>query len=310
MPSIFLSYSREDLSLIQELTAQLNIHTEISIWRDQEKIYGGQKWPKILGEAIADQDVFLLAWSKNAAISHFVEFEWTTALALKKVIVPCLLDNTPLPSSLAALHAIDSDEIANIVTAVNGVKLNENATRKAEVVSKLEQIQATNSETVLQHVKALFDQPNWAVHGNVIQGENVTIHIGERAIQPTQGLLEKWQIWVGIMVGVLTILSLITELPGKIMSTIKPQVEVSTLQSLAGAIRNEANDPLPGVQVSLPQFNLTNTTDRYGQFRFDVKASKQDSVALLAQKPGYQNYEADVTLGNTSLGFTMRIKKP
>lgn len=78
------------------------------------------------------------------------------------------------------------------------------------------------------------------------------------------------------------------------------------LQVLSGAIRNEANEPLADVQVSLPQFTLAQPTDQFGQFRFEVKASEQETVALLAQKPGYQTYETDVTLGNTSLGFTMR----
>ena len=96
MPTIFLSYSRADLPLIEQLEAQLKSHQDISIWRDQEQIYGGQKWPKVLGEAIAAQDVFLLAWSKNAAASHFVEFEWCTAIALKKTIVLYLLDSSSL----------------------------------------------------------------------------------------------------------------------------------------------------------------------------------------------------------------------
>lgn len=61
MPTVFLSYSRADLPHIQQLEARLTAHAEISIWRDQEKIYGGQKWPRVLGETIADQDVFLLA---------------------------------------------------------------------------------------------------------------------------------------------------------------------------------------------------------------------------------------------------------
>ena len=55
MPSVFLSYSRDDLSLIEHLERLLKSSPEISIWRDQEKLYGGQKWPKILGEAIADR---------------------------------------------------------------------------------------------------------------------------------------------------------------------------------------------------------------------------------------------------------------
>lgn len=106
MPTVFLSYSRADLPLIEQLEARLLDRPEIAIWRDQDKIYGGQKWPKILGEAIADHDVFLLAWSKNAAAFHFVDLEWTTALGLKKTIIPCLLDSTPLPPLLRATHAL------------------------------------------------------------------------------------------------------------------------------------------------------------------------------------------------------------
>ena len=118
MPSVFLSYSREDLPLIEQLEAQLKKHSEISIWRDQEKIYGGQKWPKVLGEAIADQDVVLLAWSKHAAAFHFVEFEWCTALAQKKTIIPCLLDSTAMPLSLAATQGIFQTSLSSSMASV------------------------------------------------------------------------------------------------------------------------------------------------------------------------------------------------
>ncbi len=84
MPSVFLSYSHEDLPLIEQLETQLKSHPEVSVWRDQDKIYGGQKWPKMWGKAIASQDGFLLVWSKTAAKSKRVEFEWRTAIALKK----------------------------------------------------------------------------------------------------------------------------------------------------------------------------------------------------------------------------------
>ena len=310
MSTVFLSYSREDLSRIEQIAAKLKSYPEISIWRYQEKLYGGQKWPKVLGEAIADQDIFLLAWSKNAADSHFVEFEWTTALALKKVIVPCLLDGTPLPFSLAAMDAISGEDFPKIVTALTGASLTEDAGRRSEIISKLGQIKATKSEEVLQAAKTLFDQQSWTVQGNVIQGENVTVQMGEGVGKPIQGFLEKWQTWVGIIVGVLTAVTLAIELPNKMESAPKPvEMEKPKLQPLSGAIRSEANDPLPDVQVSLPQFNLTRTTDQFGHFLFEVTASEQHTVALLAQKSGYQTYETDVTLGNTSLGFTMR-KKP
>ena len=60
MSSVFLSYSREDLKIIQRLEHGLAANG-VSVWRDQEKIYWGEKWPKVLGEAIADLDSFLLA---------------------------------------------------------------------------------------------------------------------------------------------------------------------------------------------------------------------------------------------------------
>jgi hypothetical protein len=47
MPGVFLSYSRADLPLIEQLAARLRASSpEISIWRDQEKIYGGQQSPR------------------------------------------------------------------------------------------------------------------------------------------------------------------------------------------------------------------------------------------------------------------------
>ncbi len=52
MPTVFLSYNRADLPLIKQLEGQLKSHPDIAIWRDQDKIYGGQKWSKVLGEAI------------------------------------------------------------------------------------------------------------------------------------------------------------------------------------------------------------------------------------------------------------------
>lgn len=319
MPSVFLSYSREDLPLIEKLEAQLKNHSDLAIWRDQEKIYGGQKWPKVLGEAIADQDVFLLAWSKNSAASHFVEFEWCTAIALKKTIVPCLLDSTTLPSFLTATNAVSIDNPAGLIAALTGTHLEEDVARRAEISRKFEQITDTEPQEVLKAAKTLFDQRGWTVQGNVIQGEYVTVHVGEGTTPAAKGLAEKWQTWVGILVGVLTAVTLMIELPKKLTpapaspppslpTPAQVQPDQPKRQTLGGAIRGEGNDPLEGVQVSLPQFTLTTTTDKFGQFRFDVTASEQETVGLLAQKPGYQTYEADVTMGNTALGFTMRRK--
>jgi TIR domain/Carboxypeptidase regulatory-like domain len=318
MPSVFLSYSRADLTLIEQLEAQLKSHPEISIWRDQEKIYGGQKWPKMLGEVIADQDVFVLAWSKNSAASHFVEFEWCTAIALKKTIVPCLLDETSLAPSLRTFHSYRLDDAAGLITSLRGAPLVDRQ-RREPVIRKLNEITATEETAVLVQAKAVFAQQQWTVQGNVYQAGG-DIHIHNEPAAPTgtekaKPLVEKWQAWVGLIVAILTAMTLVVQLSKNLEPATSPitptpaTVEPLKLLLLSGSIRSEANDPLSDVQVSLPQFKLTTTTDQFGQFRFEVTASDQDTVALLAQKPGYQTYEADVTLGNTALGFTMR-KKP
>jgi hypothetical protein len=76
-------------------------------------------------------------------------------------------------------------------------------------------------------------------------------------------------------------------------------------QSLAGIILDAQGNPLPDVVVTLPAFNLSDTTDTRGTFSFDVKAEKEASVRLMAQKPGYQTHRQDATWGNTQLTFTM-----
>jgi hypothetical protein len=313
MPTVFLSYSRADLPLIEQLEAQLITHPEISIWRDQEKIYGGQKWPKLLGEAIADQDVFLLSWSKHSAASHFVEFEWCTAIALKKAIVPCLLDGTPLAPSLKAFHAHAISDSGGLFTSLQQAPPAD-AERRGPVICKLSEIIATEETAVLAQAKTDFAQQQWTVQGNVYQAGG-DIHIHNEPVVPSapkkaKPFVEKWQAWVGLIVAILTTATLVVQVSKNLEPTPSPPtpaaVDAPTLQLLSGAIRNEANEPLADVQVSLPQFTLTQPTDQFGQFRFEVKASEQEPVALLAQKPGYQTYETDVTLGNTSLGFTMR----
>src|SRR5262245_43746691 len=107
MGQVFLSYARRDLPTLQPLLQNL-VANGVTVWRDQDSLYGGQRWPKAIGEAIAAHDVLLLAWSQEAAASHFVEFEWNTALALQKSVLPCLLDQTPLPPALKAINGIDA----------------------------------------------------------------------------------------------------------------------------------------------------------------------------------------------------------
>jgi hypothetical protein len=188
MPSVFLSYSRDDLPRIEQLEALLKTHPEISIWRDQDKIYGGQKWPKVLGEAIADQDVLLLVWSRHSPTSHFVEFEWTTAIALKKTLIPCLLDSTSLPPSLAATQGIPVSDTPKIIAALIGTVPTEDAGRRAEVVRKLSEITATKPEDALTAAKPSSTSETGRCRGMSTRLTRSTYRSRPRPFQKTRGI--------------------------------------------------------------------------------------------------------------------------
>jgi TIR domain len=49
MPRVFISYARHDLNAVQQLESALQAH-DLIVRRDQESIYGGQQWPKAIGE--------------------------------------------------------------------------------------------------------------------------------------------------------------------------------------------------------------------------------------------------------------------
>jgi hypothetical protein len=110
MRKIFLSYTRSDLPKFESLLRVLE-ENELYIWKDVECIRGGEKWPKAIGEAIASHDIVLLIWSRDSSKSYFVELEWNTAIALRKTIIPLLLDDTNLPAILNSINAIRFNEI-------------------------------------------------------------------------------------------------------------------------------------------------------------------------------------------------------
>ncbi|MBK8277796.1 MAG: TIR domain-containing protein [Nitrospira sp.] len=307
MPSAFLSYSRDDLPLIEQLEARLKEHPDLSIWRDQEKIYSGQKWPKVLGEAIADQAVFLLAWSKSAAISHFVEFEWCTAIALKKTIMPCLLDDTPLAPSLRAFHGYRLDNVTGLIKSLRAAPPSDE-NRRAPVLSKLKEITATEEATVLAQAKAVFAQQQWTVQGNVYQSAG-DINIYNAPSTPSspakaKPLVERWQAWASLIATLVTIgTALYSYLPEAKNESPSP---VPIEQQLAGMVLDEATgEPLSGVDVSLPDFDMKKTTGADGSFYFRVTSQKEASTKFMAQKNGYKSYLNYATLGNTDLRFPL-----
>ena len=64
----------------------------------------------------------------------------------QEYIVPCLLDTTPLPPSLAATNALPLDDFPKIVAALTAAVRLHDVGRRSEVVRKLEEITATKAK--------------------------------------------------------------------------------------------------------------------------------------------------------------------
>ena len=84
---------------------------DIDVWVDHEEVRGGDSIPKRINEALDRCDIVLLVWSARASDSIWVEREWSAAMHLNKVIIPCLLDDTDVPHLLTSYASIDFQDI-------------------------------------------------------------------------------------------------------------------------------------------------------------------------------------------------------
>jgi len=135
-----------------------------------------------MGAASAAHDVLLLAWSQEAAASHGVACEWTTALALQKSVLPCWLDQTLLPSALSTLNGMDArlphETLPKVLQTLQQPVTPSKAEQNSRIITTLAGITATDPAAVVQTAKALFTQQGGHVQGNVYQaggGIHVTL---------------------------------------------------------------------------------------------------------------------------------------
>ncbi len=105
-PRIFISHAWEDKALVRQLEKAL-ADAGAEVWVDHAGIRGGDNLPKRINDALAWCNTLLLVWSKAAEDSHWVELEWTNAISLRKRIIPCPIDKTPLPPILANKAYVD-----------------------------------------------------------------------------------------------------------------------------------------------------------------------------------------------------------
>ena len=104
---VFISYSREDESLVTPLSKMLQVGRDDLVFQDVLVLKPGQQWNNEILAAIDQCDFFFILWCQHSSKSEYVSKEMDAAINSGKNIVPILLDNTPLSQSLAPYQWID-----------------------------------------------------------------------------------------------------------------------------------------------------------------------------------------------------------
>ena len=103
---IFISYSREDESIVEPVVKLLRV-TESKLFLDVDSIAPGEKWEEEIARSLSTADKVCVFWCQHSASSEWVNREWRYAHELQKKIIPLLLDSTPVENELAKYQFID-----------------------------------------------------------------------------------------------------------------------------------------------------------------------------------------------------------
>jgi TIR domain-containing protein len=102
----FISHSSQNWDAAGRLERELEDHG-LSVWLDNSEIRLGQLLGPELQRSILDCGALVLLWSEAAAASRWVNSEWLMALHQEQLILPCVLDATPLPQCLGNTVRLD-----------------------------------------------------------------------------------------------------------------------------------------------------------------------------------------------------------
>lgn len=96
---IFISYSRNDYSRVEEIVAHL-VDNGFTVWIDKDGIESGDAFKSVIVSAIEESNLFLFVSSQYSNLSEWTVKEVNTAIYKKKHIIPVKLDNTEYNASI------------------------------------------------------------------------------------------------------------------------------------------------------------------------------------------------------------------
>jgi hypothetical protein len=119
----FLSHSSRNAAVATRVHGGLT-GAGLTVWFDDHDIEVGALLRAGLQAAIEQARVLVLLWSRAAADSRWINSEWIMAVRLDRYVVPCTLDDTPLPQCLQPTVALPIGRLrpATVDTLVRAVR--------------------------------------------------------------------------------------------------------------------------------------------------------------------------------------------
>lgn len=104
MASVFLSYSREDVSRAQAVASALERHGH-SVWWDRQ-LHGGSRFSQEIEQALKRADAIVVLWSRASVQSAWVQDEATEGRDTNR-LVPAVIDDSKPPLGFRQYQAVD-----------------------------------------------------------------------------------------------------------------------------------------------------------------------------------------------------------
>ena len=144
----FISHSSKDTSQSVRIERALEKDGH-EVWLDRSDIRLGVLLRAELQSAIRKSRAVVLVWSKPAAASRWVAAEILTAFHLRRFIIPCVVDNTPLPQFLD--NTVYLDFRANPKTALRSLRrAAANVPKTANTFSKVMSSQSPDLQEMIR----------------------------------------------------------------------------------------------------------------------------------------------------------------
>ena len=165
---VFISYSRKDYVDSNQNVIPGNIVSKIkeflqannfTYWFDEDGIYYGDVFPKVIAEAIHDSEIFLFVSTENSNASKWTTHELAVAKHLGKKTIPFRVDNSKYDKSillyLAPLDYIDYEKNPNKAfdSLLATINHHYNQKHKAEEARKLKKEQELKEKELAEEAR-------------------------------------------------------------------------------------------------------------------------------------------------------------